>query len=146
MNSMIQFAAPLVLLSIAAVEDGKKQKISDSVLSLLWLSLLVFAPSGLAAAAGVFAAVYILNTLSLYLKKPIFGWADVLLLPPYAGFLFAMGQPFVALAGPAWMFIDVAIKKKPAALAPFCLAAFLLGLLFAFYPTFEAAFISLASY
>lgn len=142
MEFMIQFAAPLILLVLAAAQDGKKQKISDSTLSLLWLSLLVFAPEGLAPAAGAFACLYVLNTLTLYLKAPIFGWADMLLMPPFFGFLWALGLPLLAMGAPAGMFFAIWEKKKPQPLAPYCLLVFVMGLLIVLFPALYSLLLS----
>lgn len=142
MELMIQFAAPLILLAIASAQDYKTQKISDAILSLLWLSLVVFAPEGLAPAAGAFACLFVLNTLSNYAGRAFFGWADILLLPPFFGFLWALGQPWLALAGPAGMYFGIWDKKEPQPLAPYCLVAFIIGLLIVLFPAVYALLLS----
>jgi len=136
---MFKLVTPFALLAVAAYQDWQTQKISDVVLSSLWLSLLVLAPEGLAPAAGVFAFLFAINTLSNYMGRALFGWGDILLLPPYFGFLFSFGVPWLALAGPAGMYLDVWFNKKPRPLAPYCLVAFAIGVLFIFFPSIVEA-------
>ena len=136
---MLEFAVPLAIFFLAALQDGTKQRVSNLILAMEWISLGVFFPSGMAAAGFAFGFLFLLNEASFHFKRQIFGWADVLMLPPLYGILTILGQPWLVFVAPGGMFFAVWEKKKPAALAPFCLLALVFGIIFHLFPFVYAA-------
>lgn len=67
------------LFAISFIEDAKKHELSDYVPALLWLvPLFCFGINHISAMVMLFSFLIILNSI-----KPVMGWGDVLILPPY---------------------------------------------------------------
>lgn len=83
-------AGILILFLAAAYQDYKKREVDDLITAFAWvLSALVF---DLHYFILFFAGVWIIAVVCEKLKKPLFGFGDVLFFPVYAGMIARFGQ------------------------------------------------------
>lgn len=97
------FIAFGAMLLIAGYQDGKTRKVSDRLSAGMWCLgsyLCLLKPSLYLIPMGVFPVLYLYNSIAYPINPKFgFGWADILIIPPYITFLMAIGGDTAVMAG-----------------------------------------------
>lgn len=108
---------------VAAIYDYKLKKIPDLLTACCWMviALAGFRHDVYYFGVCVFSGFFLANTISSIIKKPMFGWGDILILPVV--FMVAYSYSYLAV-GIVLAFIILScvisiIRKKPISLAPY---------------------------
>ncbi len=103
-----------LILLWAAKEDATTRKVSDVLTASLWLSVGVFnEPVVSHLVVLLFGLAFLLNVVYAHFKKEsAWGWADILIIPPFFGMMFAFGLPGVVLAIAAIFFSAMLVVRK----------------------------------
>jgi hypothetical protein len=77
-------AGSILVLGIAADMDYRTRQVPDVLAICLWFSAIAFAPTEALLLASVFTILMFINDVHFkVLKKPMLGWGDVLIIPPF---------------------------------------------------------------
>lgn len=91
------------LLLIAGVQDSKSRKVSDKLSAFMWVlgaNLCIINASLYSYLVGVFALLYLYNSFAYPISPKFgFGWADILIIPVYCTFLYAIGGNIALMVG-----------------------------------------------
>lgn len=103
-----------VLLLWAGAEDATRRKVSDLLTASLWASVGLFNNHLVShMVVLLFGVIFTLNAIYTHFKgEPAWGWADILIIPPYFGMMFAFGLPGVILAIVGIFLSSILVMKK----------------------------------
>lgn len=113
-NLMLIRAAFGLVLLLAGMEDATRRKVSDILTASLWVCVGLFNSDLVARTVVVlFGLVFLLNALHTHFRKEeAWGWADILIIPPYFGMMLAFGLSGVVLAIASIIFSSMLVMRK----------------------------------
>ena len=92
-----------LFLLVAGLQDSKNRKVSHKLSACMWVlgaGLCVLNPCLYPYLAGVFALLYLYNAFAYPINPKFgFGWADILIIPVYATFVYSIGGNLALMVG-----------------------------------------------
>jgi hypothetical protein len=79
---MLAILAALIVFIYAGISDWKRREVDDIVSIAAWV-VCWLGGFDLNILIGSFLGIWLLAEIASYLKKPVFGWADILMVPSF---------------------------------------------------------------